>query len=86
MTSVLSLMVLPGYPEGYDNSISWRRVQVAGADSTKVDAGAFRPKTTAIAAIAEVAREARGQTIVRLKKRKETLRVSQPYAHLFRQM
>jgi DNA-binding LytR/AlgR family response regulator len=37
-------------------------------------------------AIAEVAHESRGYLILRLKSRKETLRVSQPYAHLFRQM
>ncbi len=37
-------------------------------------------------AIAEVSRGAPGHLVLRLKKRKETLRVSQPYAHLFRQM
>jgi DNA-binding LytR/AlgR family response regulator len=37
-------------------------------------------------AIAEVARETPGHLILRLKRRKETLRVSQPYAHLFRAM
>ncbi len=37
-------------------------------------------------AIAEVSRDMRDYLVLRLKKRKETLRVSQPYAHLFRQM
>ena len=37
-------------------------------------------------AILEVSRDAPSHLSLRLKKRKETLRVSQPYAHLFRQM
>ena len=37
-------------------------------------------------AIASVSRDFAGHVIVKLKKRKETLPVSQPFAHLFRQM
>jgi len=37
-------------------------------------------------AIASVSRDFAGHVIVKLKKRKETLSVSQPFAHLFRQM
>lgn len=37
-------------------------------------------------AIAGVSRDFAGHVIVKLKKRKETLSVSQPFAHLFRQM
>jgi DNA-binding LytR/AlgR family response regulator len=37
-------------------------------------------------AIAEVSRDARGHPLLHLKKRSETLQVSQPFAHLFRQM
>jgi DNA-binding LytR/AlgR family response regulator len=37
-------------------------------------------------AIGAVSRDLAGRTIVRLKNRKETLQVSQPYSHLFRQM
>jgi DNA-binding LytR/AlgR family response regulator len=37
-------------------------------------------------AIAEVSRDARGYPVLHLKHRNETLQVSQPFAHLFRQM
>jgi DNA-binding LytR/AlgR family response regulator len=37
-------------------------------------------------AIAGVSRDLAGHLIVKLKSRKETLPVSQPFAHLFRQM
>ena len=37
-------------------------------------------------AIAEVSRDARGHPMLHLKNRKEALQVSQPFAHLFRQM
>jgi len=37
-------------------------------------------------AIAEVARDMRGRPFLRLKNRRETLPISQPFAHLFRQM
>jgi DNA-binding LytR/AlgR family response regulator len=37
-------------------------------------------------AIASVANDMRGHVTLKLKQRKETLAVSQPYAHLFRQM
>lgn len=37
-------------------------------------------------AIAEVSRDARGHPMLHLKHRKEALQVSQPFAHLFRQM
>lgn len=37
-------------------------------------------------AIGAVSRDLAGRTIVRLKNREETLQVSQPYSHLFRQM
>jgi DNA-binding LytR/AlgR family response regulator len=37
-------------------------------------------------AIGAVSRDLAGRLVVRLKDRKETLHVSQPYAHLFRQM
>jgi DNA-binding LytR/AlgR family response regulator len=39
-----------------------------------------------VSAIAEVARDMHGRLRLHLKARKETLLVSQPYAHLFRQM
>jgi DNA-binding LytR/AlgR family response regulator len=39
-----------------------------------------------VSAVAEVARDARGRTILHLKHRRETLQVSQPFTHLFRQM
>jgi DNA-binding LytR/AlgR family response regulator len=39
-----------------------------------------------LSAIDSVARDAYGHLIVRLRQRQETLRVSQPFAHLFRQM
>ena len=39
-----------------------------------------------LSAIAGVARDAAGHLVLRLKDRPETLQVSQPYAHLFRQM
>jgi len=39
-----------------------------------------------VSAVAEVARDARGLPLLHLKHRKETLQVSQPFAHLFRQM
>jgi DNA-binding LytR/AlgR family response regulator len=37
-------------------------------------------------AVSEVSRDARGHPILHLKRRAETLAVSQPFAHLFRQM
>ena len=37
-------------------------------------------------AIASVANDMRGHVTLKLRNRKETLAVSQPYAHLFRQM
>jgi DNA-binding LytR/AlgR family response regulator len=37
-------------------------------------------------AVAEVSRDPRGHPILHLKKRRETLLVSQPFAHLFKQM
>ena len=37
-------------------------------------------------AIGSVAHDAYGHLILKLKQRKEVLRVSEPYAHLFRQM
>ena len=37
-------------------------------------------------AVAEVSRDSRGHPILHLKKRRETLAVSQPFAHLFKQM
>ena len=37
-------------------------------------------------AIAEVSRDARGFPVLHLKHREESLQVSQPFAHLFRQM
>ena len=37
-------------------------------------------------AIAEVSRDPRGYPVLHLKQRRETLQVSQPFAHLFRQM
>jgi len=37
-------------------------------------------------AVASVGRSLTGQVVLRLKDRSETLQVSQPYAHLFRQM
>jgi DNA-binding LytR/AlgR family response regulator len=37
-------------------------------------------------AIASLSRDFRGHLIVRLKGRQETLPVSQPFAHLFREM
>ena len=37
-------------------------------------------------AVAKVSRDANGRVILRLKDRDEVLLVSQPYAHLFRQM
>ena len=37
-------------------------------------------------AVAEVSRDPRGHPTLHLKKRPETLAVSQPFAHLFRQM
>ena len=39
-----------------------------------------------VIAVSEVARDMRGHLLLHLKVRKETLQVSQPYAHLFRQM
>jgi DNA-binding LytR/AlgR family response regulator len=39
-----------------------------------------------VGAIGEVSRDARDLPVLHLKQRKETLQVSQPYAHLFRQM
>jgi DNA-binding LytR/AlgR family response regulator len=39
-----------------------------------------------VGAIASVTRDFGGHLVVRLKNRKETLSVSQPFAHLFRQM
>jgi DNA-binding LytR/AlgR family response regulator len=39
-----------------------------------------------VGAIAGVSRNFAGHLVVRLKDRKETLPVSQPFAHLFRQM
>jgi len=37
-------------------------------------------------AVAEVSRNAHGYPMLHLKKRNEALEVSQPFAHLFRQM
>jgi DNA-binding LytR/AlgR family response regulator len=37
-------------------------------------------------AVAKVSRDANGRVILRLKDRDDVLQVSQPYAHLFRQM
>ncbi len=37
-------------------------------------------------AVSSVARDAKGHVILKLKQRKESLSVSEPYAHLFRQM
>jgi DNA-binding LytR/AlgR family response regulator len=39
-----------------------------------------------VSAVAEVSRDARGHPVLRLKNRNETLQVSQPFTHLFRQM
>jgi DNA-binding LytR/AlgR family response regulator len=39
-----------------------------------------------VSAVAEVSRDARGHPKLLLKNRKEALQVSQPFAHLFRQM
>ena len=37
-------------------------------------------------AVAKVSRDENGRVILRLKDREDVLQVSQPYAHLFRQM
>jgi DNA-binding LytR/AlgR family response regulator len=37
-------------------------------------------------AVKNVARDSKGRVVLRLKDRSESLPVSQPYAHLFRQM
>jgi DNA-binding LytR/AlgR family response regulator len=50
-----------------------------------VEAGA-KVAIVNVSAISEVARDMRGHLLLHLKARKETLQVSQPYAHLFRQM
>jgi DNA-binding LytR/AlgR family response regulator len=45
-----------------------------------------RSRIVNVHAIAAVANDMRGHLTIRLKQRRETLAVSQPYAHLFRQM
>ena len=45
-----------------------------------------RSRIVNVNAIASVANDMRGHLMLKLKQRRETLAVSQPYAHLFRQM
>jgi DNA-binding LytR/AlgR family response regulator len=84
----------------FHSDLKYTRVVTADSDALirtplkelldELDPAAFRQihRSTIVNlnAIAEVARDFRGRPFLRLRNRRETLPISQPFAHLFRQM